>query len=161
VLNRFNVLNDPVNWVDPLGLAGIAIDFGGDYSSGWGGKVNPNSFINQGESAGTGIYLGAKSDGYAELGGFTYRSYMNNSGITPAAAIGAGANITLYFTDAEKFFQGKMKYINYVVGPFSLTFSIDPCTDDLTGITGSFLGKGFGWAIHEKGVSSGIQGALQ
>ena len=155
------VLNNPVNFIDPLGLAGIAIDFGGDYTTGWGGKVDPNAFIRQGGTAGTGIYIGAKEGGHAEIGGFTYQSVMTDSGKTPAASLGAGANITIYLTDAEKFFPGKMKYINYVIGPFAMTFSEDPCTGELTAVTGSFLGKGFGWVIHEEGVSDGLQGALQ
>ena len=42
-----------------------------------------------------------------------------------------------------------------------MTFSEDPCTGELMGVTGSFLGKGFGWVIHEEGFSYGLQGALQ
>jgi hypothetical protein len=153
--------NNPTNRIDPKGLAGIAIDFGGDYTTGWGGRVDPNAFIKQGGTAGTGIYIGAKKGGHAEIGGFTYQSVMTDSGKTPAAALGAGANITIYLTDAEKFFPGKIKYINYVIGPFAMTFSEDPCTGELLGVTGSFLGKGFGWVIHEEGFSYGLQGALQ
>ena len=104
--------------------------------------------------------MGAKSDGYAELGGFSYRSYMYNSEVTPAAAIGAGPNITVYLTDAEKFFPGIMKYKSYVWG--FISFSYDPCTDELTGVTASpFGGKVFGWVWGEEGVAYGHQGALQ
>jgi uncharacterized protein RhaS with RHS repeats len=155
------VLNNPTNLVDPRGLAGIAIDFGGHYSTGWGGRVDPNDIIKQGGAAGTGIYFGAKKGGRAEIGGFTYQSVMTDSGKTPTASLGAGANITIYLTEAEKFFPGKLKYINYVIGPFAMTFTENPCSGELMGVTGSFLGKGFGWAIHEEGFSYGLQGVLQ
>jgi len=42
-----------------------------------------------------------------------------------------------------------------------MTFSEDPCSGDLTGVTFSLGGKGLGWAIHEKGYSQGLQGKLQ
>ncbi len=151
---------NPINVIDPFGLSGIAIDFGGDYTTGWGGEVNPNAPVAQGGTAGTGVYFGAKN-WYAEFGGFTYTADVTNTGKTPAASLGAGLNITIYLTDAENFFPGKMKYINYVIGPFALTFFEDPCTGELKGITSSLLGKGFGWVIHEEGYSYGLQGALQ
>jgi hypothetical protein len=79
--DRINVLNNPVNWIDPEGLAGIALDFGGDYSTGWGGNNG------EGGSAGTGIYFGA-TNWYAEIGGFTYQQFVEDTGKTPAAALG-------------------------------------------------------------------------
>jgi len=142
-------------------LAGIAIDFGGAFATGWGGEVEPNASIVQGGSAGTGFYLGAKKSGYAEIGGFSYTGTMTNSGKTPGAALGAGANLTIYFVEAEKFFPGELKYTTYVIGPFSLTFSQDPCTDELVGVTGSLLGRGIGWLIHSQGYTFGHQGILQ
>ncbi|MCW7753294.1 RHS repeat-associated core domain-containing protein [Desulfobotulus sp. H1] len=148
------VLNDPVNFIDPEGLAGIAIDFGGGYSTGWGGGNG------EGGAAGTGVYFGA-TNWYAEFGGFTYQQFTEDIGKTPNAYLGAGANLTFYFTDANKFFPGYMNYTKYVIGPVSMVISEDPCTGSPTGITFGFLGKGAGLAIHEKGTTSGLQGALQ
>ena len=54
-----------------------------------------------------------------------------------------------------------MHYTSYVIGPFAMTFIEDPCSGGVTGITFSLGGKGFGWAIHEKGSLHGLQGALQ
>lgn len=122
--------------------------------SGWGG----NSVV--GGGAGTGVYIGEK-DWYAEMGGFSYQTYIIDSGKTPSASLGAGANFTVYLIDAKRFFTGKMKYTRYTLGPFSMTFSEDPCSEDLTGATFSFGGQGFGWTIHQKGYTMGIQGALQ
>ncbi|MGD9044407.1 MAG: Ig-like domain-containing protein [Desulfobacterales bacterium] len=148
------VLNDPINLIDSEGLAGIALDFGGDYSTGWGGSSG------EGGSAGTGVYFGAKN-WYAEFGGFTYQQHAIDTGKTPAASLGLGANLTIYLTEAEKFFPGKMRYVSYVIGPFSTTFSEDPCSGELTGITFSLGGKGFGWVIHEQGYTNGLHGPLQ
>jgi len=154
--------NDPVNAVDPWGLAGVAIDFGGAYATGWGGPVDPNSPIYRGGGAGTGVYLGADGvPGYAEIGGFTYQSFMDNSGDTPGAAIGAGVNLTLYFIDADKFFPGKMKYKTWNFFGVSGTIYFDPCSGDATGVSIGILGKGMGWQWGATGVSNGIQGKLQ
>ena len=135
---------------DPDGKKGIAIDFGGDYTTGWGGSSG------EGGSAGTGVYFGA-TNWYAEFGGFTYQQFLQNSGKTPGAAIGGGANVTLYFTDANDFFPGEMDYVNYVIGPFSMTFHEQKGTGKLTGATLSFGGKGLGWVIHEEGHTIGQQ----
>jgi RHS repeat-associated protein len=152
------VENNPINDYDPLGLAGIALDLGGAYATGLGGEVYSNT---QGRSTGAGVYVGAKKNGYAEIGSFGYAGTMTNSGKTPGAALGAGANITVYFVDAEKYFPGKSNYTTYVIGPFAFTFTEDCETNKLTGVTGSLIGKGFGWFIHSKGYSYGSQGALQ
>lgn len=144
-----------------MGLAGIAIDFGGTFATGLGGDVKPDAPLIQGGSAGTGFYVGAKKSGYAEIGGFSYTGKMTNTGKTPGAAVGAGANFTIYFSDAERFFAGEVNYTTYVIGPFSLTFSQDACTDELLGVTGSLLGRGIGWLINSKGYTFGHQGILQ
>ena len=155
MLNRYAYCrNNPLKYIDPEGLAGIAIGFGGDFLTGWGGS---NGF---GGSAGTGIYFGAVN-WYAEIGGFTSQQFTEDTGKTPAASFGVGANFTLYFTDAREFFAGKMDYTSYVIGPFAMTFSQDPLSDKFAGVTFSFGGLGFGWAIHEKGSTQGLQGALQ
>ena len=54
-----------------------------------------------------------------------------------------------------------MNYTKYVFGPFAMTFSEDPCTGEVTGMTFSLGGKGFGWTIHEKGSTQGLQKILQ
>ena len=131
------------------------------YATGLGGAVKPKAPIAQGGSAGTGFYLGAKKSGYAEIGGFSYTGVMTNSGKTPGVALGAGANLTIYFVEAEEFFPGELKYSTYVIGPFSLTFSQDPCSDELVGVTASLLGRGIGWLIHSQGYTLGYQGILQ
>ena len=161
-INLYNYAdNNSINSTDFFGLAGLGIDFGGAFATGLGGQVKPNAPIIEGGSAGTGFYFGAKKSGYAEIGAFTYTGLMTDSGKTPGATIGAGANITIYFTDAESFFQGRLKHTAYVIGPFSLTFSQDPCTDELIGVTGSLLGRGIGWLIHSQGKTSGFQAILQ
>ena len=163
VTNRYHyVRNSPLSLIDPLGLLGVGLDLGGAYSTGWGGDVDTNSPISQGGSAGTGAYLGFKGDsGYAEIGGFTYQSQMTNSGKTPGAAIGAGLNLTIYLTDADRFFEGEMKYTKYVLGPFSYSFYEDLHTGQLIGIGGGLLGKGFGWVINEEGFALGWMRCLQ
>jgi hypothetical protein len=93
--------------------------------------------------------------GSGEAGFYTYQSYMHDSGRTPAAAIGAGVNLTIYFTNADKFFPGQMKYASYVIGPFSWVFSQDPCSGKLTCVTVSLMGKGFGWLINSEGSNYG------
>jgi len=156
---------DPVNWQDPAGLVGVAVNFGGAYGTGWGGPVNPNSNILQGAGAGTGIYIGVNTDhhdyGYAELGGFTYQSIMSNSGRTPGAAIGLGADLTFYFINANKFFPGRMKYKTWVLFFIGGTVYRDPCTDKVTGVSINLWSKGIGWQWGTEGVSNGIQGVLQ
>jgi RHS repeat-associated protein len=154
--------NNPINFIDPRGLAGVAIDFGGAYATGWGGPVNSNTPIQQGGGAGTGVYLGATgAPGDGEVGGFTYQSLMNNSGDTPGAAIGAGVNLTFYFTDANKFFPGKMNYKTWNFFGASGTIYSDPCSGKTTGASFGILGKGTGWQWGATGVSNGVQGALQ
>lgn len=68
--------------------------------TGWGGESG------EGGSAGTGVYFGAKN-WYAEFGGFTYQQFTEDTGKIPGATFGAGANITFYFTDADKFFLAR------------------------------------------------------
>ena len=156
------VRNNPLNRIDPKGLAGIGFDVGGAYATGWGGNVDPNATILQGGSAGTGFYIGSKGvPGLVEIGAYTYQSVMTDSGRTPAAAIGAGATFIVYLTDAEQFFPGEMNITSYIIGPFSFTFSKDPCTDKLTGVSFSLAGKGLGWAIDMQSISYGYQGTLQ
>ncbi|MCP4023351.1 MAG: hypothetical protein GY729_16015 [Desulfobacteraceae bacterium] len=142
-------------------MAGVAIDFGGAYSTGSGGEVDTNATVQQGGGAGSGFYVGSKPNGYAEMGVYSYQSDMTNSGETPGASLGAGMNVSIYLTDAEDFFSGEMDYVKYVIGPFSMVFLEDPSTGELTGFTFSLLGKGAGWSIHEKGTTTGCQGALQ
>jgi uncharacterized protein RhaS with RHS repeats len=151
------VENDPVNWVDPNGLAGIAVDGGGAYGTGWGGSADSH----QGGGAGTGIYVGADGvPGRGEIGGFTYQSMMNDSGDTPGAAIGAGYNLTLYFTNAKKFFQGSMNYKTWNLLGISGTIFRDPCTGEPTGISFGIFGRGLGLQLGAEGVSHGTQGVL-
>jgi uncharacterized protein RhaS with RHS repeats len=60
-LNLYGLVqNNPVNWVDPLGLAGIAVDVGG----------GAGSFLTGANNAGSGIYFGAKNWA-AEIGAYT------------------------------------------------------------------------------------------
>ena len=88
--------------------------------TGWGGESG------EGGSAGTGVYFGAKN-WYAEFGGFTYQQFTEDTGKIPGATLGAGANITFYRTDADKFFPGKMDYTSYTILFVSMVFSEDPC----------------------------------
>jgi hypothetical protein len=86
---------------------------------------------------------------------------MEDSGKTAGAALGLGVNVTVYFVDAGSFFPGKLFYTTYVIGPIAMTFSEDPCTGRVIGVTISPLGKGLGWLIHSQGYSVGLQGAVQ
>ncbi len=69
--------------------------------------------------------------------------------------------MTFYFVDAEKFFPGEMNYTSWTLILVSGSVSRDPCSNDVTGVTFSFGGKGWGWMWGEKGVSSGHQGIIQ
>ncbi|MBW2136058.1 MAG: carboxypeptidase regulatory-like domain-containing protein [Deltaproteobacteria bacterium] len=146
-------LNNPVNWVDPDGLAGFAFDVGGAYGTGWG-KTDPGAGS---ASAGSGFYIGAKEGGYAELGVFTYQS----QGKPPGAKIGLGLSFTRYYTDPERFFKGEMKYTSITLGPVTLTKYADPCSKENTGWTLSLLGKGLGFTWFEEGISRSFSRALQ
>ena len=146
-------LNDGINLIDLDGLSGFAIDAGGGYGTGWG-KSDPGAHS---ASAGTGLYIGAKEGRYAEIGGFTYQS----QGKTPGAKIGLGINLTRYYTDAEKFFKGNMKYTSITLGPVTLTKYADPCTGEKTGWSLSLFGRGFGLTGFEEGITRSWSGALQ
>lgn len=74
--------------MDPNGLQGFAIDAGGGYGSGGGGR---NS---SGSDYGTGIFVGVRpnSGGHAQLGGFTYKS---NAEVVPKHRFGGGYTLTI------------------------------------------------------------------
>ncbi|ABW66652.1 NHL domain-containing protein [Desulfosudis oleivorans] len=148
-------LNDPVNMIDGIGLAGFAIDAGGGYGTGWG----TNNY-SEGGSAGTGLFIGVKPDtgGYAQLGAYTYQSYADE---IPGARLGAGFNATYYKGDSADFFKGEMNYTMLTLFIASLTKYSDPCTGKTTGWTVSLGGKGYGLTWFEKGTSKSWSYALQ
>ena len=57
--------NNPIITIDPNGFAGIAIEAGGGAGTIFSGS----------DTAGSGFYLGAKKNGYAELGAFTSQQH--------------------------------------------------------------------------------------
>jgi len=140
------VYDNPVNWTDPMGLMGFALSGGGAYGSGWG-RRDPKAYS---ASAGTGVYIGAKKGGYAEIGGFSYQA----EGKPPGAKFGLGIDLTLYYSDAEKFFHGAVKYSSRTWGPFTVTEYYDQC-EKVIGHTFSIFGRGIGLTGLEKGTSTG------
>jgi len=140
------VHNNPVNWTDPMGLMGFALSGGGAYGSGRG-RNDPNAYS---ASAGSGIYIGAKKGGYAELGGYSYQAEGKLSG----AKFGIGIDLSLYYTDAEKFFEGPLKYSSRTWGPFTVTEYYNKC-EEVIGHTFSIFGRGLGLTGLEKGTSTG------
>jgi len=148
-------LNDPVNWIDPDGLAGFAVDAGGGYGTGWGDSSNSVR-----GSAGTGVFIGVQpnSGGYAQLGGYVSQSYADK---VPGARLGLGLNATYYKGDSRDFFKGKMNYTMLTLFIGSLTKYSDPCTGETTGWTVSLGGKGFGLTGFETGTTLSWSGALQ
>jgi hypothetical protein len=136
-------------------LAGIAIDFGGGYGIGLGD--NSNSI---GGSAGTGIFVGTKprSGGYAQLGGYVYQSFPNE---IPGARIGLGPNLTIYYPDSRKFFNGEINYTMMTLFIVSLIKHTDRCTGETIGWTISLGGKGIGLTGFERGTTLSWSGVLQ
>ena len=143
--------NNPVNWVDPLGLSGWAVDAGGAYGTGWGGSSNSSTGL-----AGTGFYIGATGPtNYAEIGAFTYQG----TGVTTRAAIGAGYTLTRYKIDAKDFFQGEAYYKNATFLGVTFTKYSDACGNEV-GWSISLGGRGIGFS-KSSGTIQGVQGALQ
>lgn len=140
------VLNDPVNWIDPKGLTGIAIETGGGAGTPFTGS----------DTAGSGLYIGAKKGGYAELGAFTSEQGGKIRGVGKA---GVGIDFTAYFVDAEEFFAGISYYKTWILGPASYTKIFDACGNQI-GVQVGIWGVGGGLGI-EKGVSEGQQFPLQ
>jgi len=153
------VKNNPINFQDPYGLAGIAIDFGGGYGSGWCDISN-----SIGGGAGTGIFIGARPDpvgfvgSYAQIGSYIYQSFADE---LPGARIGLGANFTIYFNDSREFFQGNMNYTMMTLFIVALTKYTNPCTGETTGLTISLGGKGLGLTGFERGTVLSWSAALQ
>jgi hypothetical protein len=151
VLDWILVQNDPVNWIDPDGLSGWAVDAGGAYGTGWGGNNNSSSGM-----AGTGVYIGANGpNNRAEIGGFTYQG----TGVTAGADLGLGFTLTRYKTDANDFFQGTLDYkmVTFLGG--SLVKYYDKCGNEV-GWSIGIGGKGIGFSKGSGSVQS-LQGALQ
>ena len=95
-----------MNWVDPWGLAGWAIDAGSAYGTGWGMEKNSSSGM-----AGTGIYIGTyasdnPADRPAEIGGLTY----TGTGETAGADISIGLPLIRYKIP-EKIFSEELYII--------------------------------------------------
>ena len=151
-LNRYAyVQNNPVNWVDPEGLSGWAIDAGGAYGTGWGGDRNSSSGM-----AGTGFYIGARGpDNHAETGVFIYQG----SGVTTGADIGIGYTLTRYKIDAKDFFEGTLDYKKVTFLGGSLIKYFDNCGNEV-GWSIGIGGKGIGFSKGSGSVQS-WQGALQ
>jgi RHS repeat-associated protein len=144
------VQNNPVNTIDPFGLAGITIDAGGGI--GIGGYTDSKSVA---DSAATGLYIGVKKGGHAELGAYTHQSQTKIGG----GKATLGISLTIYYEDAEKVLGGK-SYIDVTTfGPVSHTWIYDECGNKI-GRSLSLWGVG-GGASFERGKSEGIILPLQ
>ena len=142
--------NNPTNKIDMLGLAGFGIEAGGGV--GIGGYKDANSTA---DTAASGIYIGAKPNGYAELGAYTYKAKTKIGG----AKLGLGVTLVIYWENAEKFFKGITRIESMSFGPFTQTWYYNECGEEI-GRSFSFLGKGGGVA-YEKGESEGMIFPLQ
>jgi RHS repeat-associated protein len=145
--------NNPVLMVDPEGLSGFAIDFGGGYGTGWG----DNYF--DGGSAGSGFFIGTRPDDtYVQTGAF---SYLSRPETMPGARIGLGATLTWYNIDARTFFQGDMGYTSLNLFGVSGIRHFDLFTGKTTGYSISLFGKGIGLTGFEHGIGKSCSGFLQ
>jgi RHS repeat-associated protein len=148
--------SNPVNYIDPLGLWGFALDGGFSYGIGDGG---PNSEYG---SAGSGIYIGGRNPSdpntrgdYAEIGAFSYQGY----GRTDGAHAGPGINFTHYKIDASNFFSGRLSFRGFTWAFVSYQEYFD-ANGNLVGWSFSLFGKGFGLSESE-GCVEGWSAALQ
>ena len=91
------VLNSPIGLIDSNGFAGIAFEAGGGI--GIGGYNDPKSIS---DNAATGLYIGAKKGGHAELGAYTYQAQSMCAG----GKASLGVSLLIYYEDAEKVFDG-------------------------------------------------------
>jgi len=139
--------NNPINYIDPEGLKGLAIEFGG----------GAGSFLTGSDMAGSGLYLGAKinspsgiRDGHAELGAFTNQQ---KGKVKFGGKAVLGADFTIYYVDAEQFFKGKSYYKTWTFGPGSYTKFYDECGNQI-GVQGSLWGI-LGGLDYEEGVVEG------
>ncbi|MGD8765426.1 MAG: RHS repeat-associated core domain-containing protein, partial [Desulfobacteraceae bacterium] len=144
------VSNNPINLIDPLGLAGFGFEAGGGI--GIGGYEDSRSLS---DTAASGIYIGAKPDGYAELGAYTYQQITKIGG----GKFGLGITLVIYWEDAEKFFGGTTYTDTMTLGPFSQTWYYNECGEKI-GRSFSLFGKGGGLS-YEKGESEGLIFPLQ
>lgn len=129
-----------MNLIDPNGLAGIAIEAGGGAGTGLSGT----------DSAGTGFYIGANRNGYAEIGAYTNQQRARMEGFGRA---GVGYDFTAYFVPAENFFQGRTHYRSWTVGPATYTRFYDECENQI-GVQVTIWGVGGGLG-REEGVTNG------
>jgi uncharacterized protein RhaS with RHS repeats len=151
------VENDPVNFIDPWGLKGWAIDAGGAYGSGWGDGKHGNGTYSDSGMAGTGVYIGTYGDSTrAEIGGFTY----TGSGETAGAHAGLGLNLTRYKIPAKDFFQGSLNYKMTTLFGGAYVKYYDVCGNEV-GWSWGLGGKNIIGASNGSGKVVGHQGALQ
>ena len=133
--NRFNYVgSNPIERYDPAALAGIAIEFGG--SMGIGEYWHPET---KSSHTASGVYLGAKPDGYAEIGGYSTKGDSKIGGFK----LGAGATIVLYWEDADKFFRSDIETESITIGLVTQTWYYDECGEEI-GRSFSLFGRGFG-----------------
>jgi len=147
------VFGNPVNWGDPAGLRGLAVEIGGGIGIG-----DNESSKSKADSGYSGVYIGAKKGrmGYAELGAFTARQRTKIGG----GKLGLGINFIIYHTDAEDFFAGTTKVKTITLGPGSYSVYYDECTGEEIGRSINIYGAGGGFS-WEEGESEGLIFPLQ
>jgi RHS repeat-associated protein len=124
-LSRYSYVGaSPLNGIDPLGLAGISITFGGDLTIGRGG------------TAGSGGYFTFDT---LTSGALTY------TGSTYGLSTGLGLSFTLFSGQGTSLLEGLSTGYNVSVGPltFALTFSSN-FNDGFLGITAISAGVAAG-----------------
>ncbi len=125
---------DPLNFIDPSGYQSIFISTGGAF----GIAEGPRSARGYVQEASSGFILGTQGNGFSSRG---FISAGNGDRITGFTGAG-GLNFGVMFGDVSSI-NGFGKSTTTVLGPFSLT-KIKNTKNELIGISGSLLGKGFG-----------------
>ncbi len=140
------MLNNPVNWVDPWGLDGWAVEGGGGYASNYPNQTSPI-----GQDHGSGIYVGVKpGTTHAQIGAYTATSRPND---LVGSRVGGGPVIIRYYGDARDFFSGKMDYTSETWFVVSKIMYYDPETGENTGWAITVGGEGLGLVDNESGTT--------
>ena len=137
--------NDPVNFVDPLGLLVFYASGGGAIGGDVGRDVgaSPTYF-----SKGSGVYFGLSEEGGSAAGIFS----SNAAGGAAGGAIGLGGTIG-FSTGTTQSFDGSGTSMSLLLGPVSLSFSYGNGNWGAS-LSGGGKGWGLGVAVEENQISN-------